>query len=145
MDKQQIALNLKQALTAVTTVVNALQNTFDHSMGVTFEEVSEIENQLRGCLAKTASNTQEAFEYLINHPGVGRVVGRRGYFALGDAHAISSYAGNGEYNPLSKDYQDEVVLVETTDENYQFQHWGFRFHRSEHPEIIPTIFTNNLE
>ena len=142
MDKQQIALNLKQALTVITTVVNALQNVFDDSKGVTFEEVSEIESRLQECLARTASNTREAFEYLIKHPNIGQVVGCRGHFSFGDAHAIASYAGNGEYNSSVKDYQDEVVLVEITDERYQFQHWGFRFHQSEHPEVKPTIFTN---
>lgn len=142
MDKQQIALNLKQALTVITTVVNALQNVFDDdSKGVTFEEISEIENKLRSYLAKTASTQCEAFKYLINHPEVSQVVGYRGYFALGDAHAIVSYSGNGD-NLLVKDYQDEVVLVEITDEHYQFQHWGFQFHYSLYPEVKPTIFTN---
>ena len=143
MDKQNIALNLKQALTAITTVVNALQNVFDDNKGVTFEEVSEIESRLQEYLARTASGTREAFEYLVNHPEVSQVAGHRGYFALGDAHAIASYAGNGEYNlQVPSDYQNEIVLVEITDERYQFQHWGFRFHQSKYPQIEPTIFTN---
>ena len=125
MDKQQIALNLKQAITAITTVVNSLQNTFDDSKGVTFEEISEIENKLQDYLAKTASNPREAFEYLVNHPEVSQVAGHRGYFALGDAHAIASYAGN-EYNlQAPSNYQNEIVLVEITDERYQFQHCWF--------------------
>lgn len=143
MDKQQIALNLKQALTVITTVVSALQKVFDDNKGITFEEASEIESRLQDCLARTASGAQEAFEYLVNHPDVSQVAGHRGYFALGDAHAIASYAGNGEYNlQAPSDYQGEIVLVEITDERCQFQHWGFRFHQSEYPRVEPTIFTN---
>jgi len=143
MDKQQIASSLKQAITAITAIVNSLQNIFDDSKGVTFEEASEIESRLQECLARTASNTREAFEYLVNHPDISQVAGHRGYFAFGDAHAIASYAGNGEYNlQASSDYQNEIVLVEITDERYQFQHWGFRFHQSKYPQIEPTIFTN---
>lgn len=145
MDKQQIASSLKQAITAITAVVDSLQNTFDDSKGVTFEEVSEIESRLQDFLARTASGTREAFEYLVNHPNINQVVGHRGYFALGDAHAIASYAGNGEYNlQAPSDYQNEIVLVEITDERYQFQHWGFRFHQSEYPQVEPTIFTNSV-
>lgn len=143
MDKQQIALNLKQATTAIATIIDALQNVFDDSRGVTFEEVSEIESLLQDCLSKTASNKREAFDYLVNHPDVSQVVGHRGYFAFGDAHAIASYAGNGEYNSQAPpDYQNEIVLVEITDEHCQFQHWGFRFHQSKHPKAKPMIFAN---
>lgn len=142
MDKQQIALNLKQALGFVTEVVNVLQNVFDDRKGVTFEELTEIQNHLQNCLNEVASDKREAFEYLITHPSIGQVVGYRGYFALGDAQAITSYIGNGEYDHRSIDYKDEIVLVEITDESYQFQHWSFRFHQLKHQGIKPTIFTN---
>ena len=41
MDKQQIALNLKSALTAITTVVNALQNVFDDNKTGVFDSISQ--------------------------------------------------------------------------------------------------------